>query len=111
MGLLGKGAKKTNQPPKASATWPVNETGYRRGETPVDAVRKATSRPILLIPPLYTQPVQLHMVFSGVGHAVDKPHLTLKARVYYSYSVIRNLTPLPRRPLEPSKSSVGMPVT
>ena len=32
----------------------------------------------------------------------------LKARVYYSYSVIRNPTPLPRRPLEPSKFSVGM---
>ena len=32
----------------------------------------------------------------------------LKARVYYSDSVIRNPTPSPRRPLEPSQFSVGM---
>ena len=34
--------------------------------------------------------------------------IQLKAGVYYSYSVIRNLTLLPRRPLEPSQFSVGM---
>ena len=33
---------------------------------------------------------------------------SLKARVHYSDSVIRNPTPLPRRLLQPSKFSVGM---
>ena len=32
----------------------------------------------------------------------------LKARVYYSYSVIHNPTLLPQRPLEPSQFSVGI---
>ena len=33
---------------------------------------------------------------------------TVKARVYYSYSVIHNPTLLPQRPLEPSQFSVGI---
>ena len=36
------------------------------------------------------------------------PNLPVKARVYYSDSVIRNPTPSPWRPLEPSQFSVGM---
>ena len=36
------------------------------------------------------------------------PNTGLKARAYYSDSVIRNLTPSLRRPLEPSQYTVGM---
>ena len=42
------------------------------------------------------------------GNPVLTAATFLKARVYYSDSVICNPTPLPRRPLEPSKFSVGM---
>ena len=46
--------------------------------------------------------------FHSASNAGDTLYVPVKARVYYSDSIIRNPTLLLRRPLEPSKCSVGM---